>query len=134
MDEEQIANRLKQNIPTTDELVEKQAPPKTQEPQETGFVNDLGDTIDMYKLYDYFRVQPQYRGGDAEQKIQTIYRWAAGIAQSTDYLAVANVISAYMSGQGAGQIGMSDLDRTYQYVKLQKQIDHLKQEQGLLNG
>lgn len=135
MDSElEIQNRLKQNIPRdSDELVKAETH-LNNEPQNTGFVSDMGDTIDMYKLYDYFVVPPQYRHGDAEQKIQAIYRWAANIAQSTDYLSVANVISAHMDGQGAGQIGVSDLDRTYQYVQLQKQIDHLKREQGLLNG
>jgi len=132
MNETQIAEKLKQNIPGPEPQVATYSTPE--EPNDTGFVNDMGDNTDMYKLYDFFNVENNYRTGENEQKLQTIYRWAANLAQSSDYLAVANVISSHLQGIGAIGLGVTNLQKMYHYVKIEQQVQSLKQEQGLIHG
>ena len=130
MDAEQvIAQKLQENIP-------KPQPTNVPEPGveqgERGFVDDIGDNTNMYRLYDYFNIEPVFRNGDSEEKIQAIYRWAADKAQSTDYLAVANVLTKYSQGMGAGNMDQNNLQRMYQFVQLDRQISRLSKEQELL--
>lgn len=128
--ETQIAAKLQANIPKP-EPSQAQAIPVV-ETGDRGFVDDLGDSTNLYKLYDYFNVEPQFRNGSAEQKLQIIYRWAADKVQSTDYLAVAGVLTSYGQGMGSGQLGQSSLDSMYQFIQLDRQIGQLKQEQERL--
>lgn len=128
--EAQIAERLKQNLPkaqpdtTTDRYDDAN-------PADQGYDGDLGDAMDMYKMYDFFDVQPQFRSGENEQKIQLIYRWAAQQVQSTDYLRVAKLILDIEQGMGASTIG-NRMERMYQYIKMENQMGRLREEQSLL--
>lgn len=129
--EQEIAERLKQNLPkpepdSTTDRVDDANPVSDQ-----GYVADIGDSLDMYKLYDFFEIQTQYRTSDNEKKLQEVYRWAANQVQSTDYLAVAKVLMALEQGMAGTMLG-SRLERAYQYIKLQQQIDRLKEQQGWL--
>lgn len=130
MDEQQIADQLKQNIPKT-------KPDSTSDriddanPGEKGYTGDLGDSMEIYKMYDFFDVQPQFRSGENEQKIQFVYRWAAQKTQSTDYLRVAKLIMDLEQNMGGSTFG-SRLDRIYHYIKLDNQIAHLREEQEIV--
>lgn len=131
--EAQIAENLKKNIPVpAPEPNSVTEPVQPERPDDTGFVNDMGETTDMYRLYDYFGVDQAYRDQNSEYKIQEIYRWASNMAQSSDYVEVVNVITSYMSGMGIGAVGQSQLARMYEFVRLDKQINNLKQQQGIL--
>lgn len=132
--EAEIAAQLQKNIPAPEPQspTEPTEPQTPREPDETGFVSDMGENINMYRLYDYFHVEPAFRHGDTEQKIAEIYRWAAMKAQSTDYLQVANVLTAYSQGMGAGSLDSNNLNRIYEWIQLDKQINRLKQEQAIL--
>ena len=136
MNESQIAERLKQNIPQAsgEPTSGDPAPNEPTQPRETGYVSDIGDATDMYKLYDYFHVENAFRGPDAEQKIQTIYRWASQQVQSTEYLAVAKVLAKLEQGMSGGFDEASRLDKVYGVVKIQLQMDKLRQEKELYYG
>jgi hypothetical protein len=129
-DEAEVAERLKQNIPkpdangTSDRVDDANRPP-----EDTGYTSDLGDVPDIYKLYDFFGVESNYRNTDNERKLQEVYRWAADRVESTDYLQVAKAIMDSEQSMGGSTIG-SRLDRMYQYVKLDQQIKRLKAEQS----
>lgn len=128
MDEAEVAQKLQANIPKT----EIPKPVVEDESEDRGFIDDMGDNINLYKLYDYFNVEPGYRNGENEQKLQVIYRWAADKAQSIDYLAVVTVLTRYSQGMGVGSMDMNNLNRMYQYIQLDSQIEGLQQEQGML--
>lgn len=128
--ETQIAQKLQANIPKP--TPQPSAPITPDDGEDRGFVDDIGDNTNIYRLYDYFGVDTAFRGGDAEQKLQVIYRWAADKAQSTDYLAVANVLTRYSQGMGVGSMEQNNLNRMYQFIQLDRQINQLQQEQGLL--
>lgn len=130
MNEQQIADKLKQNLPktqpdsTTDRVDDAN-------PGDQGYDGDLGDAMDMYKMYDFFDVPPQFRGAENEQKIQFIYRWAAGQTQSTEYLRVAKFILDIEQSMGPSNIG-SRMERIYQYIKMEDQMGRLREEQSML--
>lgn len=137
MNEDQIAARVRQNLvgPQDDPVVSDGPPPAVPGPDEaleTGYTADLGDATDMYKLYDFYSIESFNRNAETEQKIQTIYRWAASVAGSTDYLAVANVLVRYQQGMPKGFSEQTLLDKMYSFVKLQSRIDAMKQEQDIL--
>lgn len=129
MDEVAIADRLKQNIssPQTNTVMAQ----TDDSPRDQGYTADLGDALDIYKMYDFFGVETNFRDTENERKLQTVYRWAADKAQSTDYLAVAKVVMEYEQSMGNTSLG-SRLERMHRYIKLDDQINRLKEEQGWL--
>lgn len=127
--EAQIAEQLKQNIPKQDS-----APAPAQDTPDLstqGYTADLGDVPEIYKMYDFFGIETNYRTSENERKIQEIYRWSADLAQSTDYLTVIKTIMDYEQAMGNSAFG-SRLERMYQYVKLDQQIKKLKLQQSWL--
>lgn len=128
MDEQAIAERLKQNIPKPEP---DSTTPRVDDanPKDRGYTADVGDVPEMYKMYDFFGVETNYRTSENERKIAEVFRWAADKAQSTDYLEVAKVITQYEQSMGGSTIG-SRLERMYRYIKLDAQINRLKAEQA----
>lgn len=128
MDEQAIADRLKQNIPKPEP---DSTTPRIDDanPADQTYAGDLGDVPEVYKMYDYFGVEMNYRTAENERKISEIYRWAADQLESTDYLVVAKFLMEREQSMGGSTVG-SRLERMYRYVKLDQQISRLKQEQN----
>lgn len=127
MNETEIAERLKQNIPKPEP--DSTTPRVDDANPNPGYTADIGDVPEMYKMYDFFGVETNYRTSENERKISEVFRWAADKAQSTDYLEVAKVITQYEQTMGGSTIG-SRLERMHRYIKLDAQISRLKQEQA----
>jgi len=126
MDETQISDSLKLNIPSTTHTMAADDP---LEPVNAGYVTDLGEGMGLYKLYDYFGVDINFRDSASEDQIQLVYRWAASIAKSTDHMRVMGVLIDYENMMGGTVTRANRLQRMHDYVKLDQQINRLKQEQ-----
>lgn len=130
MDEAQIAERLKQNLP-------KPEPDSTTSriddanPQDSGYSSNIGDVPEVYKMYDFFGIETNYRNQENERKVAEVYKWAADHLQNTDYLAIIEFITSVEQSMGGSTLG-SRLERIHRYIKLDQQISRLKQEQGWL--
>lgn len=132
MDEAQIAERLKQNIPQEQPATEQPAPDPV---ADTGYVNDMPfDELTKYKLFETFMIQqPQWNSPEVNKKIELIYNWASGVSQSDDYLAIQSFLRTVEMQIGYGGL-QSKLDKFYHYAKLDMQRRRIEQEMQYANS
>lgn len=128
MTEKEIAEQLKQNIPQPQVTA---AAPTDTNPSDTGYAGDLGDALDIYKMYDFFGLETQFRTPDNERKLQEVYRWSAQVIESTDYLEIIKLIMNIEQGMGGSMVG-SRLERFHRWVKLEDQMNRLRHEQAII--
>jgi len=133
--ESEIAKRLEKNIQTDIPAPnDEPSPLPTAPPPDKGFTDDMGDSLDLYRLYDYFEVDTSYRNRQNEDRLQTIWRWAADKLQTTDYLRIVDYLGHIDLPNGSEQFTTNRLERMYRYVQLDKQMDVIRKEQAMLYG
>lgn len=130
MDESQIANNLKQNIPQAPEHIT--AYPVVSDPQMVPIAYDL-DEITQYKLHQHFG--ETYREGDLEgnKQIDYIYKSVAEQIGSNDYPIVVAKINELKRMLGLNHTENARY-KLYQWLKLDQKRSRIEQEQGVLTN
>ena len=131
MDEQAIAEKQKANIPTQDP-----APQPTEQPelvntdQQTMQTDAPLEPLAGYKLADVLRIQ--YEPNDTEQaeRLEYIYKEAAQLSGSAEYIDVAKHIRSLVEMLGA-QSSQDPLYTVYQWMKLDSTRKKVEQEMQL---
>lgn len=133
MDEQKIAENLKQNVPTT----QPQDPeaPKADSPSDgviTPVLYDLDD-VTSYKLNMWF--EQAYRPSDAvmQDKLKYIYSHVASIVDTTDYSVIVSKIKDIERMLGTGN-SQNRVHRLYQWLKLDNARRKVEMEMASLGG
>jgi len=74
----------------------------------------------------FFKVPPVKINSELREKLSTIYNWAAGQTGGGDELQVVNVLKNIKYRLGFPNIGDSDIDNMYRYVKIRSQAEILE--------
>lgn len=129
MDENEIQEQLKKNIP-------KEEPDTTTRVVDEGSKElhtpnvDLGDDMLVYKLYDFFRVDPADRSDPVlANQVSTIYRWADERAGG-DYIKLMEEIS-WLKGRLGLWHKEDALGEMYRFVRLDRQRKEIETEMNL---
>lgn len=133
MQEDQIAAKIAQNIPTE---VHIPSPVVEQEPQPSAFESniELNDPAIGMQLVDYFDIGRIDRFNEETQRqLRTVYQWAAEKAQSTDKAAVLTIIRQLEMELGA-TFTTDRLARLSKFVRLNKQSEALRLQMDALYG
>jgi len=129
--ETQIAERLKQNIPT-EETTSPEARvvgTTTDTEKDLGYVDNAPfDELTKYKLCEQFNI-PTHMQSDPKtiDKLSLVYGWAATVAGSEDFLAI-NVFLRNAEATMGYSSTQNRLDRFYQFAKLDLQRRKIEQE------
>lgn len=130
MDEAQIVNTLKQNLPQPSEPTT--APPVVGDPTEAPINIEL-DEVSLYKLHQHFA--EDYRPGDQDsnQQISYIYNAIAQQLGTSDYPFVVAKINELQRMLGFRNTENARF-KLYQWLKLDQKRSRIELEQGALYG
>lgn len=134
MNEDQISNNLKANIPTAEEFTPAPvAPVDTTYGQATTSPNFELDEITQYKLQDYFNVRYRQTDETNRQQIKYIYERAYEMVDVKEYGYVVEKIRELER-----LIGTSNSERRvyklYQWLKLDHVRRNIEAQMGAISG
>ena len=133
MTEEQIANKVAQNIQKEEHIP---APTVEETPQPSVFDSNvaLNDPTFALKLQDYFDVPRIERYNEHTQRqLRNVFEWAAEKAQSTELDKVLPIIRSLENELGI-TFTNDKLQRMAKFINLQKQSEVLRIQMEALNG
>ena len=134
MDEEAIAERLKQNIPKVVEpTLVPQAPPDTTNGQATTADTYDLDEMTQYKLHDLFGVQYKPNDEVSNQQVSYIYQEVAKRVPEPEYGFVVAKIRELERMIGTSNDG-NRIYRLYQWLKLDTVRRETEAQMGVLSN
>lgn len=131
MTEEQIANKVAQNIQTEEHIP---APVVPEQPQESAFNSnvELNNPLTSLQLTDYFNLSRiDVYNEHTQRQLRDVYNWAAEKAESTELDKVLPIIRMLENELGA-TFATDKLQRLAKFIKLQKQAEILRIQQEVL--
>lgn len=133
MTEEQIANKVAQNIQTEEHIP---APVVPEQPQESAFNSnvELNNPLTSLQLTDYFNLsRVDIYNEHTQRQLRDVFNWAAEKAESTELDKVLPIIRMLENELGA-TFTTDKLQRLAKFIKLQKQAEVLRMQQEALYG
>ncbi len=133
MTEEQIANKVAQNIQTEEHIP---APVVPEQPQESAFNSnvELNNPLTSLQLTDYFNLsRVDIYNEHTRRQLRDVFNWAAEKAESTELDKVLPIIRMLENELGA-TFTTDKLQRLAKFIKLQKQAEVLRMQQEALYG
>lgn len=133
LDEQQIAENLKQNIANTGYTAPAPATPTDTQPAFQSNIS-LGDPIVATQLNDYFELTRADRYSEERQhQLKTVLEWAANSAQSNEVLDILNVIQRKELEIGHKPF-IDRLKTLYRLAKIEAQTRFIDQERQQIYG
>jgi hypothetical protein len=135
MNEKQIAEQLTQNIPQDTPVVDDK-PVTATKPEPSAFESnvELNDPAIGLEIADFFGITKVDRfSEERQQQLRALYKWGAERAGSKDRSAV--IMQLHLLERELGATFKPDrLATMSRWVKLDKQAEAIRQEQGFING
>lgn len=134
MNENEIANNLKQNVPVAPEP----APATPHEPGPFGVADAASPTFELdeitqYKLHDYFNQPFKAHDEASKQRVQFLFEKVADMVGTTDYGFVVAKMRDLESMLGITQ-SEQRLYKLYQWVKLDSLRRGVEREMDTIHG
>lgn len=132
MDETQIVETLKQNVPTPEPEVRPEPEITEPEPMHNGL--PLETALARNELFDYFDIKSyEKRSPEVVQWVDTVLEWAKETAQSSELAEVLRVIGRQERIMGSNS-KPGRLFQVYKYIRLHNQSKAIDEKMRALYG
>jgi hypothetical protein len=133
MDETQIAERLKENLPKSEPVSDAYPEPEVATDPDTSNL-PLENYVLKQEVAEFLNLPRGYRNNpELVNQLESVLAWAQDLAGTSSRDDILHILS-----KRQGEMGIREkadkLSRMYQYVKISKQIDGLYERQKQLYG